>query len=121
MKSIKQAYFLLIALGLGAGLFGQTDTLVAPAPTSRGDMTARMVSPRTAHGEVLQRKAIPNELGGGTTDIYKLVVEDVFRKNHTPFCQPILMQKPSACALGRQPLLHVHRNGFRGYYRLLPF
>lgn len=61
-------------------LFGQTDTLVAPVPTTRGEMKARMASPKTAHGEVLQRKAIPNGLGGGTTEIYKLVVEDVFRK-----------------------------------------
>jgi hypothetical protein len=85
MRSIKQAYFLFVAIVFCTGLFGQTDTLVAPAPATRGDMKARMASPKAAHGEVLKAKALPNHLGGGTTDIYKLVVEDLFRKKSHSF------------------------------------
>ncbi|MFK7972622.1 MAG: hypothetical protein AB8F95_19785 [Bacteroidia bacterium] len=70
---------------LSFGLFAQTDTLTAPSATTRGDMTARMASPRTAHGEVLRKKSIPQDLGGGTVNVYKLVVEDVFRKKKHSF------------------------------------
>lgn len=84
MIYIKKISILFIfALG-SLSVFAQTDTLVAPSPATRGGMTAKMASPKTAHGEVLRRKAIPSELGGGTTVLYKLVVKDVFKnKAHT--------------------------------------
>lgn len=58
----------------------QTDTLMAPPQLSADGMVARMAAPQAAYGEVLQRKALPSYLGGGLTDVYALVVEDVFRK-----------------------------------------
>jgi hypothetical protein len=79
MKRMKQPLFFLIFMSIALGLWAQTDTLGAPSATTRGDMKARMASPRTAHGEILQRKAIPTDLGGGTTAIYKVVVKDVFK------------------------------------------